>query len=331
MQFKPRNLRAIADMVIGDVPHFQRRSSYYITTFMQECDLDDAHDGTTRSIWTAGVLEKLLAEASPAANTLPNRFVNLLRVLMDKREAQDGDLDRSAALAALNEPLGREGFEAFYGEDNHLYIRHIATRAVSVQANPHRPFTPAETQKRAQLSAYLDTCSEDELIEEVLLPLLRQLGYHRITSAGHKDKNLEHGKDVWMRFALPSQHMLYFGIQAKKGKLDASADSRNREGANTNIAVIHNQVLMMLDSVLFDPEFSREVLVDHAYIVAGGEITKSARLWLGRNLDATKRSRIMFMDRDDILNLFVVSNTQLPAAAIKVKSNAQSLDDDLPF
>lgn len=45
MQFKPRNLRAIANMVIGYVPHFERRSSYYITEFMQECDLDDAHDG----------------------------------------------------------------------------------------------------------------------------------------------------------------------------------------------------------------------------------------------------------------------------------------------
>lgn len=331
MQFKPRNLRAIANMVIGDVPHFERRSSFYITEFMQECDLDEAHDGTTRWSWTAGVLEKLLADAPAAANCLPDKFVNLLRVLMDKRDAQDGDVGRTAALAALNEPLGREGFEAFYGEDDHLYIRHIATRTVSAQPNPHRPFTPAETKKREQLAAYLDRCSEDELIEEVLLPLLRQLGYHRITPAGHKDKNIEHGKDVWMRFTLPSQHMLYFGIQAKKGKLDASADSKNREGANTNIAVIHNQVLMMLDSEVFDPELSRRVLVDHAYIVAGGEITKSARLWLGRNLDATKRSRIMFMDRDDILNLFVVSNTQLPAAAIKEVTGASDLDQDIPF
>lgn len=331
MQFKPRNLRAIANMVIGDVPHFERRSSYYITEFMQECDLDDAHDGSTRWAWTAAVLEKLLAEPVPTANSLPDRFVNLMRVLMDKRDAQEGDLGRVAALATLNEPLGREGFEAFYGEDEQLYVRHVATRTLSAQPNPHRPFTPAETKKRDQLSAYLDGCSEDELIEEVLLPLLRQLGFHRITPAGHKDKNLEHGKDVWMRFTLPSQHMLYFGIQAKKGKLDASADSRNREGANTNIAVIHNQVLMMLDSEVFDPELSRRVLVDHAYIVAGGEITKSARLWLGHNLDATKRSRIMFMDRDDILNLFVVSNTQLPAAALTSADPALSWNDDVPF
>jgi hypothetical protein len=32
-------------------------------------------------------------------------------------------------------------------------------------------------------------------------------------------------------------------------------------------------------------KLSRRVLVDHAYIVIGGEITKSAQLWFGHNLD----------------------------------------------
>jgi hypothetical protein len=76
--------------------------------------------------------------------------------------------------------------------------------------------------KRDDLAKYLDRCSEDELIEEVLLPLFRQLGFHRITAGGHKDKALEYGKDVWMKYVLPTQHVLYFGLQAKKDKLDAS-------------------------------------------------------------------------------------------------------------
>jgi len=46
-----------------------------------------------------------------------------------------------------------------------------------------------------------------------------------------------------MRYILPTQHVLYFGIQAKKGKLDAAGSSK---GANSNVAEIHNQVLMML-------------------------------------------------------------------------------------
>jgi len=95
-------------------------------------------------------------------------------------------------------------------------------KTISVATNPHRPFTPSEIKKREQLVEYLDKCSEDELIEEVLLPLFRQLGYHRITAAGHKDKALEYGKDMWMCYILPTQHVLYFGIQAKKGKLDSA-------------------------------------------------------------------------------------------------------------
>lgn len=180
-------------------------------------------------------------------------------------------------------------------------------------ANPHRPLTPAEVKRRSDLAAFLDTCSEDELIEEVLLPLFRQLGFHRITAAGHKDKALEYGKDIWMRYTLPTQHYLYFGIQAKKGKLDASGVTK---AGNANIAEIRNQALMMLAHEIFDPETNKRVLVDHAFIVAGGEITKAARNWIGNALDASKRSQIMFIDRDDILNLYVVANVPLPANAL---------------
>ena len=127
-----------------------------------------------------------------------------------------------------------------------------------------------------------------------------------------------------MKFALPTQHILYFGIQVKKGKLDASGVTKDGNG---NIAEIHNQALMMLGHEIFDPEIGKRVLVDHAFIVAGGEITKSARNWLGGKLDASKRSQIMFMDRDDILNLFVVTNLPLPTAALK---NIKPVDD-LPF
>src|SRR5262249_19941685 len=64
------------------------------------------------------------------------------------------------ALQALNEPLKREGFEAYYAEDDILHVRHIATRTVSQPINPHRPLTPAEAKRREQLTAYLDVCSE---------------------------------------------------------------------------------------------------------------------------------------------------------------------------
>ena len=222
----------------------------------------------------------------------PDAFIRIIRAL-DKADAQDGDLDRSKALTAINTVLTREGWEAFYDEQGIGQLRHTATNTIVQMANPHRPLTPAEVKRREQLTAYLETCSEDELIEEVLLPLFRQLGFHRITAAGHKDKALEYGKDVWMKYTLPTLHILYF-IQAKKGKLDSAGVGK---AGSANIAEIHNQVNMMLGHEIFDPELNRRVLVDHAFIVAGGEITKQARNWLGNKLDATKRSQIMFIDR----------------------------------
>lgn len=325
MQFKSRNLRAIAEMVIGDADHFRYRSSRYITEFFEDCGLDFVHDGSTRWAWTSERLAELLAEPQPIAHALPDRFVTVLRTLMDRAEAEEGDEDRSKALAALNVPLMREGYDAYYDDDRVLHVRHIASNTISMHANPHRPLTVAEAKRRDQLAAYLDKCTEDDLINDVLVPMFRQLGFYRITAAGHKDKALEYGKDVWMRYTLPTQHFLYFGIQAKKGKLDAAGATKD---GNRNIAEIYQQALMMLGHEIFDPETSKKTLVDHAFIVSGGEITKQARNWLGGKLDASKRSQIMFMDREDILNIFIVSQIPLPAAALP---DAEELSDEIPF
>jgi hypothetical protein len=329
MKFRQRNLAELGEMVVGDKEHFVRRSSYYITQFFEECDLPFKHDGSTRARWAADRLAELLNEPQPAANNLPDRFVHVLRTLMLKADAPDSDPDRKQALSALNKPLTREGYEAFYAEDGLLYVRHIGTKTVSTAVNPHRPFSPSEIARREQLSAYLDKCSEDDLIEKVLLPMFRQLGYHRITAAGHKDKALEYGKDVWMRYVLPTQHVLYFGLQAKKDKLDAAGVTKQ---SNANVAEIHHQALMMLAHEIFDPETSRKVLVDHAFIVAGGQITKAARNWIAGALDASKRSQILFMDREDILNLYIVSNIPLPAGAVpQAASKWDEIEDDIPF
>jgi hypothetical protein len=330
MKFKRRTLMQIADMICGNYPseetYFVYRSSSYLTEFFSDIETDYEHDGSTRQYWVADTLEKILEEPSVNATTPPDTFARAIDRLMDPADALHEDERREGALALLNASLAREGFEAFYGTDQKCYLRHIATNTIAAPApNPHRPFSAAELERRDQLLAYLEKCSEDELIEEVLLPLFRQLGFHRITAARHKDKALEYGKDVWMKYTLPTQHVLYFGIQAKKGKLDSSGMSKT---GNSNVAEIHNQVLMMLGHEIFDPDIGKRVLVDHAFIVAGGEITKAARNWLGNKLDASKRSQILFMDRDDILNLFVVTSLPLPAGARKEVS---AWPDEPPF
>ena len=317
MKFKKRTLMQLADLVCGNFPEatsfFWYRTSKSLTEFFSDIETDYEHDGSTRQYWVADTLEKILTEPQVNANTPPDTFARVIERLMEPAGALNEDQARPGALAQLNAALAREGFEAFYAPDKKCYLRHVATNTIAAPApNPHRPFSAAEMERREQLTTYLQGCSEDELIEDVLLPLFRQLGFHRITAAGHKDKALEYGKDVWMKYTLPTQHVLYFGIQAKKGKLDSSGITRS---SNANVAEIHNQALMMLGHEIFDPEIGKRVLVDHAFIVAGGEITKQARAWLGNKLDASKRSQILFMDREDILNLFVVTNLPLPSAA----------------
>jgi hypothetical protein len=332
LKFKDRTITALADMICGNTDAgkevlFPYRSSSYITRFFQECDTDYVHDGTTRNVWVGSTLVKILEEPQTSGNAPPDTFARVIRTLMDQGDKQDAAPAREKAMALLNVALAREGYEAFYAEDRQCYLKHIATNTIAQPVpNPHRPFSVIELKRHGDLIAYLDRCSEDELIGNVLLPLLRQLGFHRITAAGHKDKALEYGKDIWMKFPLPTMHTLYFGIQVKKDKLDAAGDSK---GSNKNIAEIHQQALMMLGHEIFDPETNSRVLVDHAFIVAGGQITKAARNWLGGKLDATKRSQIMFMDRDDILNLYVVTNLPLPDGALP--ESMIVTDDGIPF
>jgi hypothetical protein len=330
MKWRQRTLDELADMICGngEGAPFVYRSSSYITRFFRDANTEFAHDGSTRSAWVSGVIEQILTEPHADAQTPPATFCRVIATLMDIGDATDGDPDRAAALTKLNTAIAREGFEAFYAPDRICYLRHIGTSAIAVSAaNPHRPFSRDELARRELLAAYLNKASEDELIEEVLLPLFRQLGFHRVTAVGHKDKALEYGKDIWMRYKLPTQHVLYFGLQAERDKLDAAGMSK---AGTANVSEILNQVTMMLGHEIFDSETSRRVLIDHAFIVAGGAITKAAKNWLGERLDASKRSQVMFMDRDDILNLFVVTNVPLPPAALP-PPEASVLDDEIPF
>ena len=331
MKWRRRTIEDIANMICGngEASPFRYRSSSYLTRFFEDADTEFTHDGSTRWAWVAQVLEELLAAPHPDQQTPPAAFCRVIATLLDPADAIGEGTDRPRALSALNTTLRREGFEAFYAPDEKCYLRHIGTGAVAAAAvNPHRPFSKDELERRERLASYLDKASEDELIADVLLPLFRQLGFHRISSAGHADRALEYGKDVWMRYTLPTQHLIYFGLQAKRDKLDASGVSK---AGTSNVAEMLNQIDMMLGHEIFDPETNKKVLVDHAFIVAGGAITKAARNWLGERLDRTKRSQIIFMDREDILNLFIVSNIPLPIAALPSTISASDLDDEIPF
>ena len=191
MKFKRRTLEQIADMICGnfegDTSAFPYRSSSYLTEFFGDADTDYVHDGSTRKWWVASTLEAILAELSSDPRSPPDSFLRVIATLMDQGDALNEGADRPKALERLNAALARENFEAFYGDDRICYLRHTGTnQALAPQANPHRPLSAEELQRRERLEAFLETCSEDELIEDVLVPLFRQLGFHRISVSGHK-------------------------------------------------------------------------------------------------------------------------------------------------
>ena len=323
MKFRRKTITEIADMICGDDRYFRYRSSTYLSEFFADCELNEyIHDGSTRKWWVADTLEDILLKSSSGNGFVPTEFVTVIRVLMDKSDATKDDKDRGNALKKLNISLAREGLQASYDAVGVCQLKNTETNAVlSTVGSPQRAWSADEIEKRGKLIKYLDRASEDEIIEELLLPLFRQLGFQRITSIGHKERILEYGKDIWMKYCLPTRHKLYFGIQVKRGKIGAAGKSQN-----PNVAEVYNQIQMMLGHVIFDPETNKESLVDHAIIIAGGEITKQAKNWLGGRLDASQRSQILFMDRNDILDLMLIYSVPLPSSINAIKSI-----DGIPF
>ena len=322
--FRKRTIHEIADMICGnESDFFQYRSSSYLTQFFEECDMENyVHDGSTRKWWVSDAINEILSQSTDNPALPSFGFQTVIQVLMDRADQAEKDPMREHALSELNATLAREGLEAFYAQDNRCYIRNTNTGAEG-RPGPivDRALSQDELHRRARLETFMENASEDDLTEKVILPLLQTLGFQRISVSGHKDKAMEFGSDLWMKYRLPTGHMLYFGVQVKRGKLDATARTRNE-----NIAAIHNQLTMMLGHTIFDPDINRKRLIDHAIIVAGGEITKHARHWLGQRLDATQRSQILFMDRPELLHLFIVHNVTMPE-----EEHRNPPDPDIPF
>lgn len=322
--FRNRSLRVIADQICGDSEYFVYRTGTLLQEFMEDCGFNEGFSGTRRW-WVVDRIKEALTDPTPGPYALSQRFATIIKHLMNPADCFNEDRARTSALLALNDALNDEGFEAFYAEDGACYVRHLKTQTLSVSPILNRPLSKEERETREKLESYLAVCSEDDLTIKILLPLFRQLRFERITIAGHRDKALEFGKDLWMKYTLPTQHSIYFGIQVKKGKVDAAGATK---GSNTNAAELVNQARMALGHPVFDPAINKNVLVDHVYIVAGGEITKQARHYIITTLDQEARRHIIFMDRDDLLELFPTSGTPLP---VEASPGEIDFEDDVPF
>jgi hypothetical protein len=292
-------------MICGDAPrrssiwtNFPYRTSSELTDFFRNCDLSHAHDGTTRCRWVHGVLRQLNLGPASSPDLPADAIVRVLTELMDTIDFESSELDRNAAGTDLNKVLRRHALVAYFDAAGRCNIRNDGTGASSaLKPQQPRPLSRDELDQREKLASYLDTASEDAFIENVLVPLFQRLGFHRVTAPGHREKALEFGKDLWMKFQLPTGHWLYFCAQVKRGKIDAKGVT-----GGTNVAELLNQAKMAIGNPVFDPDANRKVLLDHLFIISASDITRQARTWLIEKLDNEQRRHIIFMDRDELLN-----------------------------
>jgi hypothetical protein len=314
MKLNERTLANIAIMICGDKDqkagkNFMYRSSSRLTGFFADCGLHYVHDGSTRKYWVIDVLKMLNLEPAELPDLPSESLLRVIEGLMDVDYFQDDNLDRADALAELNKALSRDSLVAFLDSSGKCHVRNDGSGVVSSNLPKRpRPLARDETAQRDRLAQFLDEASEDEFTTVVLVPFFQRLGFHRVDALGHREKTLEFGKDLWMKFQLPTGHWLYFCAQIKKVKIDAQGVS---EG---NVAEVLNQARMAFGHEIFDPDLNKKVLLDHLFIISASVITRAAKSWLASRLDQNQRRQVIFMDRDELLShaAKIVSDLPIP-------------------
>jgi hypothetical protein len=318
MKLSSKTLTRMAEMICGTSrdwaggeryswPNFPERSANNIVKFFEDCDVDSQAETTVRKGRVLEVLNRVNEEPSEDS-TLPSAsLVRVVQEIFDPRTFEAAGRDRAAAASELSAELERDNLELFADQAGRYQIRTVDGGAQTAGPLLRRVWTPAELRHREELTEYLTEAAEDDLIEKVLVPMFSQLRFSRVSAAGHHDKALEFGRDLWMRYRLPTGHYIYLGAQVKKGKLDSAGRTRNE-----NIAEVLAQVRMMLERPVLDPETNKKVLLDHIFIICSGKITKQAKEWLEDCLDAEGRRRVLFMDREELLDTLIGTNIRLP-------------------
>lgn len=326
LTLRDSTLEYLAEMICGNTDgkfskHFPYRSSSYLTRFFRDCDLEYIHQGSTRKWWVLEVLKELAQGFASSPDLPADSILFVVSQLMSVEywDKVDGS-DRNLALEDLNKVLERESLVAYEDNSKKCHIRNTGTGAVSAQQQLRpRPLNSLELEQRQRIIEYFDKASEDDFTEKVLVPFFQRQCFHRVLAAGHKEKILEFGKDLWMKFQLPTGHWIYFCAQVKRVKIDAKGDSGG------NVAEVLNQAMMALNHPIFDPDINKKVLLDHLFLISAAEITRAAREWLIQKLDTESRRHIIFMDRDDFLNHAARIIADIPLGS------ASSDPNDIPF
>ncbi|MEA3272971.1 MAG: hypothetical protein U9P90_04885 [Patescibacteria group bacterium] len=149
-----------------------------------------------------------------------------------------------------------------------------------------------------QIESFLEEATEDELIQILLVPLLRHLGFRTAEAKGHRDKTLEFGQDIQkMKIQIPTGHWLYFSAQVKKGNIKYGAATQK-----DNVEKILTQTHSQLEWEMPDPEMGINVKPDHILLIVSGDIAEGAKQYIYRH-SSIKNKKVLLWEKDTIIRL----------------------------
>jgi hypothetical protein len=158
------------------------------------------------------------------------------------------------------------------------------------------PARSADLPRHAECEAMLKALSEDDLVEYVVIPLLRAMGFQDVVNNGGPS---EHGKDIVAmkhdELRLPS----WLAVVAKKEDLTNSASSHH------GLTSVLHQVQQVFDYDFVVTRSATPVKVSRCWVVTSGECLQSAREALAHQM----RSRpilwpaVRWLFREDLVAL----------------------------
>lgn len=161
-----------------------------------------------------------------------------------------------------------------------------------------QPFTSksSDTPLRPECRALLDALSEKQLCENVLVPLLRSMGFQQVT---YNNGPGENGKDIVAfkndELGLPQ----WLAIVAKAK--DISGNASGNSGSTT----VTNQIQEALEHSYADPRTGDRVRMSRCWVVSSGKILTTAtdkfNLWLDSK--PSFRPLVRFLGQEHLLDL----------------------------
>jgi hypothetical protein len=113
---------------------------------------------------------------------------------------------------------------------------------------------------------FLQSLTEAELHELILMPLLSRMGYRNVRSL-HGPQ--EYGKDIVFDHHDPLSRVRHYGLVVKRGPLSGSVSS------STSLRTTRFQIIQALDTPFFDLD-GKEIMLDGVYLVTAHPVSQQA-------------------------------------------------------